>query len=112
MSKVRVELLRHTATKALFLRAGVASKKRLGIWSQYDLEDLGRRSEREIIKWAGVAAGAAAEHQCERYGDAHDPDDCAKEAVKLAADLLSRNSVSDVKPDLGFVSQVKEEGET
>ena len=84
---VTVDLLQRL-DKTFFLRVNVRSVVTPRIISRYEIDIAKYSNNREVLKLAGVAAGTAAEHQCESCGDRHDPVECAKVAVEEASRLL------------------------
>lgn len=93
MGSPRIEVqVRRDDEGKFFARVRLFSVMRPTLVSQKDLnlDDFG--SEDEFCRAVAVTGGALAEHQDENYGDAHDPDECARVAGEEARRMLIESS--------------------
>lgn len=79
--------------KSFFMRLSLRSDVRPNVLTRYEIDLDKASSEAEFLRAVEIAGGAAAEHQCQMYGDRHDPDDCAKAAREAAAEILHSGQI-------------------
>lgn len=92
-SRIVVKLMKDTDTNRRFIRVEIVSHSLLAtgkLKSQIDLYPDEVGSERDFEKRIEVSAATLAEHQCQKYGDKHDPASCAKAALDAWRDLKRR----------------------
>lgn len=76
------------------VRVEMHSDTKPGVVSIKDIELDDVSSKEQLRQAVGIAAGALAEYQCEKYGDVHEPSYCARAGLEafeeLWADLTQR----------------------
>jgi hypothetical protein len=86
-TKVEVKVMGDTVTKKRWFRVHVWSNVRKGLQAVKEVDaPEGKDVERDIQ----AAAEACAAHQCQNYGDTHDPRDCGRAAVEALKDLQAQ----------------------
>lgn len=78
---IKLELREHSEDGIQYLRVRLKSRIKRMLWSNYPI-DLAGQSHDELRRKVGIAGGALAEHQCNEYGDVHDPAACAAAALR------------------------------
>jgi hypothetical protein len=96
-SLVIVRLVKDTVTKKISLEVALRSCKRRGLWADFKLDPDNSKLEYAVAK----AAETLASHQCEKYGDKHNPPDVAKKAVEALHDLMRSAERARTRPDPG-----------
>jgi len=73
-----------------YVNVRVRSRVRKNLLSQHNipLDSVGTKTE--MAKAVEIGAGALAEHQCENFGDTHDPEEVAKMCRSLYEELWRR----------------------
>lgn len=86
MSEVRVALKVDEGNPERYFHVQVKSKRRKGLLSGVKIPSSEGRIELKIA----AAGGSVAEDQNEKYGDKHNPDECAKLAVEAYRDVMRK----------------------
>lgn len=68
----------------------VHSTHKEGLMSRIQVDPGQASGAQQLIRNIQVAAGAAAEHLCEMYGDRLDPDHCAKVAAEIFGEVMRK----------------------
>ncbi len=86
-SLVTVDLFKRT-NDTYYMIVKLRSVARPELISYYSVDLDKYTNERDFLYEVGVAGGALAERQNENYLDHHDPNECVKAAVEVAAELM------------------------
>ena len=89
-SKIEVTLTRHSDIhgRGVWLTVWLNSRKRHGLRSRQENAIYTHENSKKILILAEASGGALAEYQNKKYGDRHDPQECAKMAYETALKVI------------------------